>query len=107
MPERDSLSDLLTELEDTLRRQGLWEGSPPAPETFDSTMPFFADTMQFTQWLQWVFIARFRALLRGGHSLPSVCEVAPMAEEMLKNESGNTEQIVALLVEFDSHFDSP
>lgn len=80
---RTDLLALLDDLEQELRRLGYWEGTPPAPEAFLSTAPFSADTMAFTEWLQWVFLARFRALVEGGHALPGACDVRPMAEQAL------------------------
>ena len=62
------------------------------------------DRMDFSQWLQWVFIARFRALLAEQHPLPAQCDVAPMAEEALKEFPQDTDNLVALLAEFDDHF---
>jgi uncharacterized protein YqcC (DUF446 family) len=104
--QRQELMRLLAELEAVMRHQGLWEGSPPPPEAFDSDTPFCADTLDFTQWLQWVFVARFRALIGGGHPLPRVCDVTPMAEEALKNADMDERPLLRLLVTFDSYFDS-
>lgn len=103
---RTALKNLLAELETEMRARDLWEGSPPPPEAFDSATPFCADTLDFTQWLQWVFIARFRALLGGDHPLPAVCDIAPMAEEALRGLEADTGEVLRLLVEFDSYFDS-
>ena len=103
---RTALKNLLAELEAEMRARDLWEGTPPPPEAFDSATPFCADTLAFTQWLQWVFVARFRALLGGGHPLPGVCDIAPMAEEALKGLDVETDTLLRLLIEFDSYFDS-
>lgn len=103
---RTALKEILAELEAEMRRRNLWEGSPPPPEAFDSATPFFADTMDFSQWLQWVFIARFRALLGGGHALPAVCDISPMAEEALRDLEADTDAILRLLARFDAYFDS-
>ncbi|EKF75471.1 hypothetical protein A11A3_03904 [Alcanivorax hongdengensis A-11-3] len=104
MTKRTQLAGLLDDLQTELDQQGLWESMPPAPSAFDSQTPFFADTMAFTQWLQWVFIARFRAILDAQHPLPGQCDVAPMAEEALKEMDQETTQIIALLKQFDDHF---
>lgn len=103
---RDALKKILVELETEMRERDLWEGSPPPPDAFDSTTPFCADTMDFSQWLQWVFIARFRALLGGGHPLPAVCDISPMAEEALRGLDADTDGILRLLAGFDAYFDS-
>ena len=104
MTKRTQLANLLNDLQTEMDQQGLWEQQPPAPAAFNSSTPFFADTMAFSQWLQWVFIARFRALLAEQHPLPAQCDVAPMAEEALKEFPQDTDNLVALLAEFDDHF---
>ena len=101
---RGQLKTLLDDMQSELQTLGLWEGHPPEPEAFESSTPFFADRMDFSQWLQWVFIGRFRALLAEEHPLPAQCDVAPMAEEALKELPQDTDALVALLAEFDDHF---
>lgn len=101
---RLTLNGLLDDLQAEMESLNLWEGRPPEPEAFESATPFFADTMAFTQWLQWVFIARFRAILADDHPLPAQCDVAPLAEETLRDLPEQTDKLVALLREFDGHF---
>lgn len=101
---RPRLTALLDAMQSELERLGLWETLPPEPAAFESATPFFADTMRFTQWLQWVFIARFRALLTAGLPLPAQCDVAPLAEETLRDLDKPTDALVTLLREFDRHF---
>lgn len=104
MTDRRQLKSLLDDMQAELERLDLWETLPPEPEAFQSATPFFADTMKFTQWLQWVFIARFRALLADDHPLPAECDVAPLAEETLRDLQADTDPLVDLLAEFDRHF---
>lgn len=105
MPDtRTRLLELLDQLQTELQRLDLWETAPPAPEAFQSQTPFFADTLAFTQWLQWVFIARFRAILEGHHPLPAQCDVAPLAKETLRDLDRPTDHLVSLLQRFDAHF---
>ena len=54
MPQRQQLVALLDDLQVELDQQGLWAAQPPAPSAFNSSTPFFADTMNFSEWLQWV-----------------------------------------------------
>lgn len=103
-PRREQLSRLLNDLQAELQQLDLWETLPPAPEAFESTTPFFADTMDFSQWLQWVFIARFRAILADDHPLPTRCDVAPLAEEALHGLDQPITPLIELLRRFDSHF---
>ncbi len=104
MTQRAQLASLLDDLQTELDQQGLWTPQPPTPSAFDSSTPFFADTMNFSEWLQWVFIARFRAILEADHPLPGQCDIAPMAEEALKGMEQDTDQIIQLIKRFDDHF---
>ena len=88
-----------------MRRQALWQGVPPSEQAFESQLPFFADRMVFTEWLQWVFVARMRAILEGHHPLPEHCQIAPMAEEALRGMNTETKGIILILTAFDAHFD--
>ena len=104
MTKRAQLICLLDNLQTEMDQQGLWEQQAPAPSAFDSSTPFFADTMAFSQWLQWVFIGRFRAILDADHPLPGQCDVSPMAEEALKGMDQDVSEIIDLLKRFDEHF---
>ncbi len=105
MSDRKLILALLQEVESELRTMALWETVVPPAEAFESTVPFFLDTMQFSQWLQWVFIARFRAIVEGGHPLPDTCSIAGMAEEAFRDQPVSSAQLIALLRRFDSLFD--
>lgn len=98
------LIDLLNEIETELAQLSLWESQPPPANAFESSTPFFADRMEFHQWIQWVFIARFRALIEGGHPLPTQCEIAPMAEETLKHLEKDIGALLELIRQFDAQF---
>jgi len=92
---------LMEALERELHRCGLWEAHPPSPSAFQSVMPFAADRMDFSQWLQWIFIPHTRALLEHGGPLPENSAIKPMAEEMFKELAQDTDALEALLGEFD------
>lgn len=104
MTRHAALASILDDLQAELEKQGLWRTHPPAPSAFESQTPFFADSMDFSEWLQWVFVARFRAMMDAGAPLPSSCDVAPMAEEALKEMVQDVSEIVRLLKAFDEHF---
>lgn len=98
------LTDLLNEIEAELIELSLWESQPPPASAFESDSPFFADRMAFHQWIQWVFIARFRALIEGAHPLPTQCQIAPMAEEALKEAGKDIRTLLELIRQFDAKF---
>ena len=104
MSKHAALIAILDDLQTELDNQGLWRTQPPAASAFKSQTPFFADTMDFSQWLQWVFVARFRAIMDAGAPLPASCDVAPMAEEALKDMEEDVTEIINLLKAFDEHF---
>ena len=104
MADRDILLTLLQEIENEMRRLALWESVSPPPSAYESQLPFFYDTMNFSQWLQWVFIARFRAIIAGNHPLPGACNVSVMAEEAVKGLDRPASYLIELLARFDAEF---
>src|SRR3546814_4910198 len=103
-PRREQLSSLLNDLQAELQQLDLWETLPPAPEAFESTTPFFADTTDFSQWLQWVFIARFLAILADAHPLPAQCDVDPLDEDSLPGPAKPTAPLTELLRRTAHHY---
>ena len=59
---RIRVAALLIDLEGALRSRLLWDADEPSPEALASTQPFCIDTLDFPQWLQFVFLPRMRAL---------------------------------------------
>ena len=107
MTDTAQLRQLLNDIQHELQQLDLWQAQSPAPDDFNSSTPFFADTMDFDQWLQWVFVARFNALLDASQPLPHACSTAPMAEEAFKADlyqGKDVSKLVRLLASFDSHF---
>ncbi|MGB3620067.1 MAG: YqcC family protein [Ketobacter sp.] len=104
MIDRELLLSIIKNLETELKALDLWEATMPPAQAFESEIPFFHDTMQFHQWLQWVFIARFRAIIEGEHELPARCDIAPMAEEYFKTKALYADPVIGLLRRFDQQF---
>ena len=65
---------LLVELENELRALGWWESQAPAAQALQSQQPFCVDTLEFSQWLQWVFIPRMQSIVLTQQPLPKQCE---------------------------------
>lgn len=74
------LASLLIDIECELRRANLWSAEPPTAEALASVEPFCVDSMDFQQWLQFVFLPRMQALLGTRGQLPLQCDIATMAE---------------------------
>lgn len=84
------VADRLLGIEIELRRLQLWEHERPPAEAFHSTEPFCIDTLEFTQWVQFVFLERMKFIIESAQPLPEVSGIAPMAEEHFRGrpESG-------------------
>ncbi len=102
----DSHSELLAllgELEAVLRDERLWHRQRPPPSDLASTQPFACDTLEFTQWLQFIFIPRLRQVADTGTPLPAECDVAPMAEEYFKANAMEATVVIHQLRLIDRH----
>ncbi|WP_367143682.1 YqcC family protein [Pantoea stewartii] len=73
----------LEQLEAVMREHDLWQVDAPDEQAFASQQPFFLDTMQSLEWLQWVLIPRVQMLIRAGQALPKNFAVAPYFEMAL------------------------
>ena len=95
------LSLLLERVETELKAVGMWSETKPASKSFQSELPFFYDTMSFEEWVQWVYIARFREMIKANQLLPQSSDVSPMAEESFQGRSQRCEGVIAALRDFD------
>lgn len=91
-------------IEQVLRSHQLWQGVAPQPAAFESTQPFFMDTLEPHEWLQWVLIPRMHALLDSNQSLPTSFAVAPYYEMALDAAHIGREPLLAALQELDALF---
>ncbi len=80
------LTALLSRLEDELQQLGWWQQQAPSIEALQSQQPFCVDTLEFAQWLQWVFVPRIQSLLDSGHALPAQCAIYEMAEVVYREQ---------------------
>ncbi|EHC75576.1 Hypothetical protein YqcC [Salmonella enterica subsp. enterica serovar Montevideo str. S5-403] len=71
---------------------------------FTSTQPFFMDTMEPLEWLQWVLIPRMHTLLDNAQPLPEAFAVAPYYEMALAADHPQREAILAVLQDLDALF---
>ncbi len=84
MAREHQVAELLIDVEAHLRQMGLWDAEPPSAEALASTQPFCIDTLDFNQWLQFIFLPTMYMLLEEGRDLPTECGIAPMAEEFFR-----------------------
>lgn len=78
MTTHDRVRLQLQALEALLREHQHWRNDEPQPHQFNSTQPFFMDTMEPLEWLQWVLIPRMHDLLENNQPLPGAFAVAPI-----------------------------
>ena len=106
-PDQDQLVQQLNQLEAELSEAGLWSQTPPDPEAMNSIQPFAYDTLTLPQWLQWIFIARMRALLDANAALPENCNIHSYAEEWFRREDIQADAILKIIAELDELLGGP
>jgi uncharacterized protein YqcC (DUF446 family) len=93
----------LQSLQQTMSNAAHWSDVDIAVEALDSQEPFCFDTMNFSQWLQFVFIPRIQALIDVEEELPNLVKgqgLEPMASEFYKNTDADR-AIIALIRQLD------
>lgn len=95
------IADLILAIEAEMRRLELWEEKSPPPEALQSLAPFCHDTLQFHQWLQWVFLPKMKEIITQEKQLPASSDIYPLAEYSFKKLGKETGQLLALIKQFD------
>ncbi len=75
--------DQLLLIERELRTQGWWDEVEPSAEALSSVEPFSVDTLDFEQWLQWIFLPRMKMILEQDLPLPNASGIQEMAEMVI------------------------
>ncbi|MGR9073008.1 MAG: YqcC family protein [Gammaproteobacteria bacterium] len=91
----------MAEIEFELRRLDLWLEAAPTAEALSSSLPFCHDTLDFPQWLQFVFLKRISVLLETAQTLPTVCGIFPYAEEYFRGSDIEAERLLDQLAKID------
>ncbi|MES1935267.1 hypothetical protein SAHY_12686 [Salinisphaera hydrothermalis EPR70] len=94
-------ADCVLAVEQAMRDGGLWHTDVPTPAAMASRTPFCADTLAFTEWLQFIFVPRMRELIETGGPLPSASGIAVMAEAKLTGNSSAENRVIEVLAAFD------
>ena len=102
------IPQLLDEVEQQMRDLGLWSSRSPPPQALASTMPFCYDTLEFSEWLQWIFLLRLRELLDQDLPLSAKSDIAPLAEVWIKEKGLEQEagRLLHIIREFDQMLSS-
>ncbi|MEX1033430.1 MAG: YqcC family protein [Cellvibrionaceae bacterium] len=100
-PKDRQISQLLNDVECSLRAMNLWSEERPSPQALASVQPFCVDTLNFEQWLQFVFIERMQFMIDEGLPLPTQCGLAPMAEENFRGCAVDPTTLIDCLKQLD------
>lgn len=92
----------LDRIEAELKRIGMWQDDPLRPEQYDFRAAFAMDTMDFAQWLQFIFIPNVRTAA-GQHKFPASSHVAAQAAREFETVP-EAIRLLELLSEFDALF---
>lgn len=101
------LQTLLKDLKQELQQLEWWELQAPSVQALQSEQPFCVDTLDFSQWLQWVFVPRMQSILMSDHPLPSQCAIHDMAEVVYRDRLGLVESLLVCLKSIDATITSP
>lgn len=99
---RNAIAAQLIDLEAELRQLDLWSDTPPAAEALSSEQPFAMDTLDFEEWLQFIFLPTIYDVLEDSAALPAQCAIAPMAEEVLGRRALPIDALVRTLKSLDT-----
>lgn len=92
---------LIEDIEQEMRRLGIWGQQMPRAEALASRVPFCYDTLHLWQWLQWVLVPRIRLIVADADPLPGHSDISPLAEVEFRRLDQDTSQLLALIREFD------
>lgn len=84
-----------------MREGQLWHTEAPTPAAMASRTPFCADTLAFTEWLQFIFVPRMRELIENDGPLPAASGIGVMAEAKLTGDSAAERRVIEVLAAFD------
>jgi uncharacterized protein YqcC (DUF446 family) len=103
MASYEQLSRVLRLLQQAMSRAGHWSDKSMSAKALNSSQPFCLDVMNFSQWLQFVFIPKMQAIIEDRQVLPSFSKgqgIEPMASEFYKNTAAE-KSITALIRQLD------
>jgi uncharacterized protein YqcC (DUF446 family) len=102
-PDYELVAARLDEIEAELHASGFWQRDPLPPDKYQFTQAFGLDTMAFSQWLQFVFIPRVRAIIAERGQFPAHSMVGAQAVREFDGVPA-ADRLVDLLADFDALF---
>lgn len=103
MTQHEQVESVLRSLQSALIQAGHWSESGISAEALASQQPFCLDTMNFSQWLQFVFIPNIQALINTQQALPCLVKnqgLEPMASEFYTQKEADR-TILAVICQID------
>jgi dTDP-4-dehydrorhamnose 3,5-epimerase len=103
MANHEQVELTLWSLQQAMSSTGHWSDIGISAEALASQQPFCLDTMNFSQWLQFVFIPNMQALIDAKQVLPSLAKgqgIEPMATEFYKNTTAD-QAVIAVIRQLD------
>ncbi|RMO75178.1 YqcC family protein [Pseudomonas syringae group genomosp. 3] len=95
------VAEQLLLIERELRALGWWDATPPSEQALASQEPFSVDTLEFAQWLQWIFLPRMKIILENDLPLPNASGILEMAEMVYAGRQGGARLLQQHLARFD------
>jgi uncharacterized protein YqcC (DUF446 family) len=96
-----AIAEQLLLIERELRLQGWWDEVSPSAEALSSVEPFSVDTLDFHQWLQWIFLMRMKQILEQDLPLPNASGIMEMAEMVYADRLLESQGLRNALKKFD------
>jgi uncharacterized protein YqcC (DUF446 family) len=107
LAQAEQVAAILIDIEAHLRQLDLWRDEQPSAEALASTQPFCIDTLDFSQWLQFVFLPTMYHLIEAEQALPTECAIAPMAEEYFRGLALPSTELERALLAVDRLLSGP
>jgi uncharacterized protein YqcC (DUF446 family) len=95
------VAEQLLLIERELRALGWWDNAPPSEQALASPEPFCVDTLEFAQWLQWIFLPRMKIILEQDLPLPNASGILEMAEMVYAGRQAEARMLQQHLARFD------
>ncbi|WP_434678049.1 YqcC family protein [Pseudomonas sp. R1-18] len=95
------VAEQLLLIERELRALGWWDALPPDEHALSSVEPFCVDTLEFAQWLQWIFLPRMKIILEQDLPLPNASGILEMAEMVYAGRQAEARLLQQHLARFD------
>jgi len=95
------IAEQLLLIERELRVLGWWSDVSPSAQALASREPFCVDTLEFEQWLQWIFLPRMKIILEQDLPLPNASGILEMAEMVYTTRQAEARTLQKLLAQFD------